>query len=318
MDTRRNNFDVTNEIDTTDLESVSEEVSRIYQDLYPDASSQALARSFDDVGRLFRGEYPGYKACDTGYHNLQHTLDVSLAMARMMDGYERSRQHSDPIGSRLFTFGTAAALLHDVGYIRRQNDTRHQNGAEYTLKHVSRGAKFIEDYMGVIGLDELGPIAGQIVHFTGYERPINKIRVPGMMFRMLGNMLGTADIIAQMSDRCYLEKCRDHLYTEFVAGGLAQSKMHTAVKKALYTSAADLVSKTPMYYRLATDRLNNMLGNAYVYAEDHFGGQNLYLDEIDKNVDYASSIAEGRDLTLLRRTPPSVADDGEDTDLIQD
>jgi hypothetical protein len=41
------------------------------------------------------------------------------------------------------------------------------------------------------------------------------------MFRRLGNMLGTADIIAQMADRCYLEKCRDRLFPEFVAGGLA-------------------------------------------------------------------------------------------------
>ena len=37
----------------------------------------------------------------------------------------------------------------------------------------------------------------------------------------LGHLLGTADMIAQMADRCYLEKCRDRLYPEFVLGGVA-------------------------------------------------------------------------------------------------
>ena len=39
--------------------------------------------------------------------------------------------------------------------------------------------------------------------------------------RKLGHLLGTADLIAQMADRCYLEKCRDRLYPEFVLGGIA-------------------------------------------------------------------------------------------------
>jgi len=307
MDTRRNDFDVINQVNTTDLTSVSREVNRMFQVLYPDASPEALDQSFDDVGRVFRGEFPGYQACDTDYHNLQHTLDVALAMARMMDGYERSRDHSEAIGSRLFVFGTVTALLHDVGYIRHQNDTRHNNGAEYTLKHVSRGAKFIEDYMSVIGMTDLAPVAKQIVHFTGYERPANRIKVPSMMFRLLGNMLGTADIIAQMSDRCYLEKCRDRLYPEFVAGGLAASTMQRAVDSTLFSSPGELVSRTPTFYRTATTRLNGVLGGAYIYAQNHFGGQNLYLTEIYKNVSYAQSVAQREDLSLLRRTPPATA-----------
>ena len=48
--------------------------------------------------------------------------------------------------------------------------------------------------------------------------------VPPGVYRLLGNMLGSADIIAQMSDRCYLEKCRDRLFPEFVWGGLASAQ----------------------------------------------------------------------------------------------
>ena len=54
------------------------------------------------------------------------------------------------------------------------------------------------------------------MHYTGYERPAETIRIDDTLLRRVGQMLGTADILAQMSDRCYLEKCRDRLYPEFV------------------------------------------------------------------------------------------------------
>ncbi|MGH8759976.1 MAG: hypothetical protein ACREVW_10765, partial [Burkholderiales bacterium] len=134
---RRNNYDVTNQVNTTDPAAVNGEVSRIFVALYPRASTRVLNRSFKDLVRLHLGEYPGYRASDTGYHNLQHTLDVTLAMARLMDGYERSRDRADALGPKLFGFGVVTALFHDVGYLRRTRDMRHRNGAEYTLTHVT-------------------------------------------------------------------------------------------------------------------------------------------------------------------------------------
>src|SRR6267143_3862660 len=309
---RRNNYDVTNRVDTTDPAAVNGEINRIFVKLYPKASTRVLNRSFRDLVRLHLGEYPGYRASDTGYHNLQHTLDVTLAMARLMDGYERSRDGTDALGPRLFGFGVVTALFHDVGYLRRTSDTRHRNGAEYTLKHVTRGARFLEEYLGRLGLAKLAPAASRVIHFTGYERPVHKIRVPNPTFRLLGNMLGTADIIAQMADRCYLEKCRDRLYPEFVEGGLAARDDTDHRAGVMFKSAEDLVNKTPKFYKTATTRLNNHLGSAYGYADKHFGGQNLYLDEITKNIDYAVEVAEQHDLSLLRRTPPHLGEDGVD------
>jgi len=311
---RRNDYDVTNKVNTTDPPSVNTEVNRIFLDLYPDASTHVLNRSFRDLARLHKGEYPGYRACDTGYHNLQHSLDVTLAMARLMDGYERSYHdhRTEALGAKLFRFGVVTALFHDVGYLRKVNDMRHKNGAEYTLKHVARGAKFLEEYISRLGMAELAPIASEIIHFTGYERPIQKIHVLNLTFRLLGNMLGTADIIAQMADRCYLEKCRDRLYPEFVEGGLAARDDAYHRAGVMFKSAEDLVTKTPKFYKTATTRLNNHLGSAYGYADKHFGGQNLYLDEITKNIDYAVEVAEQRDLSLLRRTPPRPGEDGVD------
>jgi hypothetical protein len=305
---RRNEYDVSNQVNTTDLTAVDGAVERVFLELYPKASTQILARAFADCGRLYRGEHDAYHGCDTGYHNLQHVLDVTLAMARMMDGYERARERPEPMGARLFSFGILTALFHDIGYLRHRNDTRHRNGAEYTLRHVSRGARFLEQYMRDIGMSDLAPLAGRIIHFTGYEVPVERIEVPSLMFRMLGNMLGTADIIAQMADRCYLEKCRDRLYPEFVEGGLANGEA-TANRNpaALFSSAQDLLFKTPGFYRAATVRLTDHLGATYHYAKNHFGGQNLYLDEVAKNIRHAERVAADRNLGLLRRVPPPTA-----------
>ncbi|MGH7948129.1 MAG: hypothetical protein ACREQF_02765 [Candidatus Binataceae bacterium] len=178
---------MTNLVNTTDPAAVNEEVNRVFVKLYPKAPTRVLNRSFKDLARLHHGEYPGYRACDTGYHNLQHTLDVTLAMARLMDGYERSRDRDGALGPKLFGFGVVTALFHDIGYLRRATDTRHKNGAEYTLKHVTRGAKFVEGYLTELGMAKLALVASQIIHFTGYEQPVNKIRVPNPTFRMLGN-----------------------------------------------------------------------------------------------------------------------------------
>ncbi|MCE9639842.1 MAG: HD domain-containing protein, partial [Betaproteobacteria bacterium] len=205
MQQRRSDYDVTNSVKTTDAATVAAEVRRIYLDLYRKADVTTLDRAFVDFAALYAGEHPGYYPCDTGYHDTQHVLDVTLAMARLLHGYQRAGR--EPLEARLFCLGVILALYHDCGYIRRRNDTRHENGAEYTLTHVSRGARYLRAYLPQIGMEDLAKVAARVVHFTGYEVPIEKIRLPQPIFRVIGNLLGTADILGQMADRCYLEKC---------------------------------------------------------------------------------------------------------------
>lgn len=300
---RRNEYDVTNSINTTDALGVSEAVSRIYQDLYQQDTPRNLTQAFSDLARLYRGEYPGYHECDTDYHDVQHVLDVTLSMARLMDGCVRAT-NAETLTERLFRFGIVTALYHDCGYIRHRKDTKHANGAEYTAVHVSRGARFLEDYMEKIGMADLAQVAARTVHFTGYEVPVDKIKVPGPEFRLIGCLLGSADILAQMADRCYLEKCYDRLYPEFVRGGIARKRLKDGSEEIIFASAADLIFKTPRFYQGATKRLQQDLGGCYNYIEKHFGGQNLYFDELEKNINHARSIAVEGDISLLRRRPP--------------
>jgi hypothetical protein len=304
MRDRRNDYDVTNRVNTTDPQDVSREICRIYQDLYQQATPEDLGSAFADLARLYRGEYPGFYECDTDYHNVQHVLDVTLGMARLMDGCVRATS-GDILGERLFRFGIVLALYHDCGYIRHRKDTRHANGAEYTPTHVSRGGRFLQEYLPRIGMADLAPAASRVIHFTGYEVPVDQIRVPGPEFRLIGNLLGSADILAQMADRCYLEKCYDRLYPEFVRGGIARKRLEDGSEEIIFSSAADLIFKTPRFYQGATKRLKQDLGGAYTYVEEHFGGQNLYFDELEKNISHARAIALEGDISLLRRHPPA-------------
>ena len=280
MSFRRSEFDVTNRINTTDPVCVKLEVVRIFRALYSRPQPVSLARAFDDLVRLYRGDYPGYAKCDTQYHDLQHVMEVTLAMARLLDGYERSRGDGPAIGERYFQLGVICALYHDVGYLRKLSDKKHRNGAEYTRTHVSRGGRFLREYLPTIGMAPEAEVAGQILHFTGYERPVATIKLEDPMFRLVGSLLGSADIIAQMSDRCYLEKCRDRLYPEFVAGGITHKVSSEGREEVVFSSAEDLLRKTPGFFRNATKRLDEDLGRAYVYAQSHFGGQNLYMEAV--------------------------------------
>ena len=304
---RRSDFDITDKIRTTDPIEVGDEVMRLFLGLYPDAKFSPIGRAFKDLSLLYHGKHRDYHPCDTGYHDIQHVLDVTLTLARLLDGYERGRKNHAPLSPAHFTVGVITALFHDIGYLRRRNDHKHRFGAEYTLTHVTRGSHFLLDYLPRIGLKQYAMAASQMIHFTGYERKADSIRLDDPVLLRVGEILGTADIVAQMSDRCYLEKCRDRLYPEFLLGGLTRRKLPNGRTVTLYNSGRDLVRKTPGFYVNAMKRLDRQLHCAYLYAENHFGGQNIYIEEMKRNVKYAEVAANASDSEhdLLRRKPTS-------------
>lgn len=297
----RNHYDVSERIDVTDASAVNAEVRCMFLALYPGAATFAIDQAFRDVDALYRGNYPGYHSCDTAYHDIQHVLDVTLAMARLMEGYERADLGTERFGAPLYCLGIVTALFHDCGYVRELDDTVHRNGGELTLAHVSRGARFLQKYLPQIGMGDLAEIGAALIHFTGYEKSVAQIEVPTLGHRLLGSLLGSADIIAQMADRCYLEKCRNLLYPEFVAGGIARRRLPDGREEVLYESGDDLVMKTPKFYEGAMQRLENDLGGCYRYARYHFGGQDLYLMNIDKNIKFAQAISQAHDISALKR-----------------
>jgi hypothetical protein len=301
---RRNNFDVANTVNVTDPVSVGDAIEKIYLDLYPNADAGILRQALNDIVRMYRGEHPDYAACDTGYHDLQHIMDVTLASARLMDGYERLQTGGKALGEKLFAFGILMALFHDSGYLRKRGSEEHRQGAEFTLVHVARSESRLKDYLPVAGMDALQD-ATKVVHFTGYEIPIDRIQVASPAYRTVGNLVASADILAQMSDRCYLEKCYDRLYNEFVLAGIAKQRDGRGNEQVVFSSPQDLVIKTPGFYRGAKKRMEESLQGAYRYVEKHFNGQNLYLEAVERNILFAEyMIAHNADIGMLQRTPP--------------
>ena len=301
---RRSDFDVTDTVQVSSPPAVREAVLQLYADTWPGAPLDTLGTALTDFERLFTGQTPGYLGVDTVYHDLQHSQDVVLAMTRLMAGYERSHPDGPRIGAERALMGLVTALFHDSGYIREIAEMDVPNGAFFTRQHVTRSARHLGRYLPTIGLTDWVPVSTRIVHFTGYEMPLDSIRVADARDRLVGHMLGTADMLAQMADRCYLEKCRDRLYAEFVLGDVAAHKDADGVK-VLYGSGLDLLRQTPQFVATTIDRrLGGMFGHAYRHVEPLYGGANPYMDAIHQNVDYLRGLSRSSRWPMLRRNPP--------------
>ena len=300
---RRNDFDVTNTVRVSSPDAVREAVAKLFHATWPGATFDPLWMAFHDYERLFHGDLPGYFGCDTVYHDLQHTLDMTLAMARLLVGYERSCAPEERVGGERAVLGLIAALFHDSGYIRREDEPRWDNGAQFTNWHVSRSAEFLSAYMNGVGLSHLAERASLLVHFTGYEQNPEDIELDDPLDTHVGHLLGTGDLLAQMADRCYLEKCRDRLYAEFVLGGIAFGDALGGSPR--YESGLDLLRQTPVFWRQAAyQRMNRQFNRAYRHMEVLFDGRNPYMEWIDTNLAYLDEVLTTGNWAGLRRKPP--------------
>lgn len=310
MSFRRSDFDVTNTVQVSSPQAVLAAVCSLYRTEFPRLSLKPLEHAFEHFERLFAGEVPGWYGVDTVYHDRQHTLDITLALARLIVGHERQAAEAERLGGERALVGLLTGLFHDVGYLRRTDDHESRNGAEFTRTHVARGARFLEEYLPVLGLGSWVPMATRIIHYTGYEMPFREITASLGDPRdvRLGHLLGTADMIAQMADRCYLEKCRDRLYAEFVLGGVALPMAANGGRQVKYASGLDLLRQTPEFVaEVRSKRLDGDFGRAYRYLEILFDGQNPYIRAIDRNVAYLRQILRSENWRLLRRNPPIFA-----------
>ncbi len=266
----------------TDPHAVFEEVRDIVSETNPHFDFIALDGVFQDVLKLFRGEYPGYQECNTWYHDLKHTTDCLLAMARLMHG---ASLHGLALPERDMAMGLIAALLHDTGYIQLDDDLEG-TGAKYTLIHVKRSLAFMEKYFTQVGFSSRDlDYCCCCVKCTGLDVKIKDIRFESAHHQAVGWMLGTADLLGQMADRTYLERL-PFLYREFEEG-----------KVPGFESEVDLLRKTPDFWNFTQFRLITELGNVDRYMQDHFRvwwglDRNLNRDTIEGNIAYLKFILD--------------------------
>ena len=160
-DFRRNDYDVTNTVQVSSTSAVQAAVRELFVAAWPGESFERLAVAFGEFEKLFTGRMPGYHGVDTVYHDLQHSLDMTLAVARLLVGHERTVPAAERFGAERAVMALVTSLFHDAGYIREFEDRGYRNGAEFTLYHVTRGARFLAHYLPRIGMDAWTPIRGR-------------------------------------------------------------------------------------------------------------------------------------------------------------
>jgi hypothetical protein len=258
------------------------EVKKIVFLMFADFDFSLVQQVFDDILKLFAGKYPGYRRCNTLYHDLNHTTDCLLVMARLIHGAFIKGISFD---QRDVELGLIAALMHDTGYLQSVEDDTG-TGAKYTLTHIARSIEFMKQYFLDHGypLEDL-PACRNFLRCTGLDVDIEKIDFHSRQHEILGKMLGAADLIGQMSDRGYLEKL-PFLYYEFREGGVPG-----------FADEFDLLRKTPHFWELVQKRFATELGQVDRYQRDHFRvrwgiDQDLYRKAIEKNIDCLKLVLE--------------------------
>ncbi len=268
-----------------DPQSVLQEVRTIVLMMFPGFDFATLERVFKDIVRLFRGEYPGYRNCNTEYHDLKHGTDTFLAMARLMHG---AFLKGERLTKEHVNLGLICALMHDTGYIQTLDDDVG-TGAKYILIDTKRSIAFMDKYIADSGFSkEDFKDFSDILICTSLDKKIKEIQFKSRQIEMLCKILGTADLLGQMADRTYLEKLL-FLFYEFKEGGVAG-----------YDNELDLLRKTIDFYAMARKRFTGELDGMNEYMHYHFKARwnldrDLYMEAIENHINYLKFILENHE-----------------------
>jgi hypothetical protein len=262
----------------TDTKSPAEtlaEIKNILLLIDPSSDPSPIEKIFADIIRLFNGEFPGYKASNTKYHNLEHTCSTALAAARLMHGLHVQGQ---VFAQRLVQLCLIGALFHDTGLIQTEEEVEG-TGARHTIGHEDRSIALMGKYLAEKDYSQEDiRDCSHIIKCTELFFPMEKIPFASEEVRTMGKIVGTADLVAQMADRNYQEKL-PLLFMEFQEAG-AQG----------FETPLELFSKTEEFYRkVARKRMKNELGGISAAALYHFRERweidnNLYEESIKFNI----------------------------------
>ena len=264
--------------DLTDTDSPADSLAEIKNILLlmdPHLDPSPIEKMYADIIRLFNGEFPGYRASNTKYHDLEHTCSTALATARLVHGLHVQGQAFSPRIVRLCLIG---ALFHDTGLIQTEEEVKG-TGAQYTIGHEDRSIAVMEKYLTENGYSQEDiRDCGHIIKCTELFFPIEDIPFESEEVRIMGKVLGTADLVAQMADKNYQEKL-PLLFLEFQEAGMEG-----------FETPLELFRKTEEFYRsVARKRMTGVLGGVSSAARYHFRERwkidsNLYEESIKQNI----------------------------------
>ena len=242
-------------VDTTNPHKVLEEVKIIYLEMFSTGDFTLLSTVFEDIIDLFFGKFQGFKASDTPYHNLRHTTDVFLAMARLIHG---AHIEGVALSAMDASMGLVAALMHDVGYIQKDSEN-YDSSAKLASVHVDRSIDFMARLLTQKGSSQDNILlCEQAILCTDLEKPLTTIPFTSPSGKLIGKMLASADLLAQTSDRTYLEKL-PLLYREFKEASTGN-----------YECELDLIKDATIFNKRMNARLTTQLDSVNRFYQTHF------------------------------------------------
>jgi len=281
-------------MDMNNPHRVLEEVKLNFLEMFNNDAFTRLSAVFEDVVALFSGKFPGFKACDTPYHNLKHTTDVFLAMARLLHG---AHIEGATLSETDANMGLIAALMHDVGYMQKDSEN-YDSSAKLASVHVDRGIAFMDHILTHKGCSRDSILAcEQAILCTDLEKPLTTIPFTSPSVELIGKMLASADLLAQTSDRTYLEKL-PLLYREFKEAGTEN-----------FACELDLIKDATIFNKRMNARLTTQLDSVNRFYQTHFQARwdidaDLYQVAIERSMTYLASVlksdAENYQLHLRR------------------
>lgn len=297
QDDRWAQLDPTGEVYLDDPAAVESTIRSILDQIYGSGyCGSLLSGAVRDLVSAYRGDYPGLLNSDTLYHDLRHALEAGLTTARLLDGHAKSLAPDSPeqIDGDRALLAVLLALFHDIGLLRRESEG-HLFGAALTPVHEERGVEFMGGYL----------LRTKLAHLAEKSRLIMATKLIFTMpsswsisDKKLAGMVATADLLSQFSDRCYLEKCRDFLFVEFSAFGLAGKA------GSPYPDKETLLAMTPGFVsKILHQRLEEEFFGEYHLLELHTGGKNPWEEAIRRNQSFLENILSTHDFARLKRQP---------------
>ncbi len=267
-------------LDFSDESVVLREVEKTFRYGYHASGFRAISHVYALICRLFAGKYPGYRKCNTEYHDLTHTLEVLVATARLADGHNLQ---GDPLPLEMATNLYLAALLHDTGYIQQEDDTEG-TGAKHTRNHEERSVSFTMKNASHLHIPPGDvEVVSRLITGTDLNNGFPQAAFHDEGERKAGILLATADLLGQMADRAYLEKLI-FLYRELREAGIGD-----------YKTEFDILRTTLGFYKIIRERLDGPLMGAYREVQMHFKlrfgvDRNLYMEAIERQMQYLEGI----------------------------
>ncbi|WP_315798493.1 HD domain-containing protein [Bradyrhizobium sp. SZCCHNRI3043] len=183
---------------------------------------------------------------DALYHNVEHTLLVTLAGHEIL----RGRALHSHMTADDYVHVILACLLHDIGYVRglfREDDVNgfviDRGGRKICLPRGASDASLMPYHVDRSKLYVINRIEGMApLDKDRIARAIEGTRFPplaGQQFDEEQSIVRAADLIGQLGDPNYIRKA-NALYYEFEEVGIN--------RQLGYESPADIVNRYPQFY----------------------------------------------------------------------